>query len=159
MTPHELLVAPIVHMPPARILDGLGAPESARRLPGSPHNIVEIAAHLVYWQSWFLDRITGRPVPMAAHAADGWPAAGEADWNRVRDEFVAGLDRAVALVDTVEDVSRRIEPAIEFPPLAEYTVGDALTHVALHNGHHLGQIVTLRQMLGVWPPPEGSWTW
>jgi uncharacterized damage-inducible protein DinB len=159
MTPHELLAAPIAYMPPARILDALSPAHAVGRVPGSPHSIVEIVAHLVFWQAWFLDRITGRPVPMPAGAVLGWPAAGEGEWNRLRDEFVNGLHRAVALAETPDERVRRVEPAIEFPPLAEYTVADALTHLAMHNAHHLGQVVTLRQMLGAWPPPEGSWTW
>jgi hypothetical protein len=48
---------------------------------------------------------------------------------------------------------------IEFPPLANYTVGDAITHIAIHNTHHLGQIIILRQMLGAWPPPASIYTW
>lgn len=159
MTTHEMLIAPIAHMPPAKILDGLDPDEAARRIPGSPHTVVEILAHVVFWQGWFLDRITGRPVPMPEHAADGWPAALAGDWSRLRDEFVAGLDRAVTLGGTPEEASRRVEPSIEFPPMAEFTVSDALTHLAMHNAHHLGQVVTLRQILGAWPPPEGSWTW
>jgi uncharacterized damage-inducible protein DinB len=159
MTPHEMLVAPFGYMPPPRILDGLTPAQAGRRVQGGTHTIVEIVAHLGFWQSWFLDRITGRPAPMAASAALGWPAAGEDDWHRMRDEFVDGLHRAVALGETPGEGARRVEPSIEFPPLAEYTVADALTHVAIHNAHHLGQIVTIRQMLGAWPPPEGSWTW
>jgi uncharacterized damage-inducible protein DinB len=52
-----------------------------------------------------------------------------------------------------------VTPAIEFPPLAHHTVREALVHVAMHNAHHLGQVITLRQLLGAWPPPAGSYTW
>jgi hypothetical protein len=31
--------------------------------------------------------------------------------------------------------------------------------MAAHNPHDLGQVVLLRQMLGAWPPPSGSYTW
>jgi uncharacterized damage-inducible protein DinB len=31
--------------------------------------------------------------------------------------------------------------------------------MAAHNSHHLGQVVLLRQILGAWPPPSGSYTW
>jgi uncharacterized damage-inducible protein DinB len=34
-----------------------------------------------------------------------------------------------------------------------------VAHVAVHTAHHIGQIVTLRQLLGAWPPPQGSHTW
>ncbi len=52
-----------------------------------------------------------------------------------------------------------ITPPIEFGPLASYTVRDALVHVAQHNSHHLGQVILLRQLMALWPPPSGSWTW
>jgi len=159
MTPQEMLQSPFAYMPPERLLDGLAAAEAARRVPGTQHSIVEILAHLVFWQGWFLERVTGRPVPMVSTAAEGWPKAAEAEWDRLRTDFLNGLDRAVALGETQEALSARVEPAIEFPPLAEYTVREAITHVAIHNAHHLGQIVTLRQLIGAWPPPAGSWTW
>ena len=55
---------------------------------------------------------------------------------------------------------RRVDPPSEIPPLAAYAITDAtMAHLAMHNAHRLGQIVTPRQILGAWPPPEGSWTW
>jgi hypothetical protein len=29
----------------------------------------------------------------------------------------------------------------------------------VHNAHHLGQIILLRQLFGAWPPPSGRFTW
>ncbi len=52
-----------------------------------------------------------------------------------------------------------IAPPIEFPPLANFTIRDALVHMASHNAHHLGQVIILRQIMGLWPPPSGSYTW
>ena len=37
--------------------------------------------------------------------------------------------------------------------------GVALTNFAGHGVYHLGQVVTLRQGLGLWPPPSGGDTW
>ena len=37
--------------------------------------------------------------------------------------------------------------------------GDALVHIAQHNSHHLGQVVSARQFLELWPPRAGGWTW
>lgn len=150
----ELLVRPVAHMPPHQVLAGLSGDDAARRVPGITHSIVEIVAHMVYWQAWFLSRCAGIPVPLAAHAAEGWPTVTAADWARVRDQYLEDLGRAVAFPAT-----RRIEPPLEHPPMADYGVEDVLTHVAQHNSHHLGQIVTLRQVLALWPPPGGSYTW
>jgi uncharacterized damage-inducible protein DinB len=77
----------------------------------------------------------------------------------VRERFLEGLARALLVALDQEAGVRRLDPPIEFPPLANYTVADAVTHIAMHNAHHLGQIITLRRILGAWPPPGGSYTW
>lgn len=150
----ELLRKPLAFMAPAQVLDGLSPDEAARRLPGVSHSIAEVVAHMAFWQSWFLQRCAGIAAPMAAHAADGWPSATAADWERLRAHFLSDLERAVNLPG-----NGPITPPIEFPPIANYTIADALVHIGQHNAHHLGQIVTLRQALGFWPPPQGSYTW
>jgi hypothetical protein len=112
-----------------------------------------------FWQSWFLARCEGRHEPLVASASLGWPTVDAAGWPAVRDEFLSGLRRAVTLGESDTRRGTAVAPAIEFGPLSSYTVGDALTHVAMHNAHHLGQIITLRQLMGAWPPPGGSFTW
>ena len=154
-----MLISPFAYMPPARALDGLPMAQAGQRVSGAPHSVVEIVAHMVYWQRWFLDRCAGMAAPMAAKAETGWPAAGPGDWDALRGQFLEGLERAAEITGQESDGGRRVDPPIEFPPLANYTVSDAIAHIALHNAHHLGQIITLRQLAGAWPPPEGSWTW
>ncbi len=154
MDREELLLTPIAYIPPSRLLDGLSPEDASRRIPGVSHSIVEIVAHMVFWQAWFVNRCSGIAVPLPSHAAEGWPPTTVADWEPVREQFFAGARRAVLL-----KAEGRVDPPIEFPLMASYTIADAMTHVAQHNAHHLGQIVTLRQALGVWPPPGGSFTW
>ncbi len=101
---------------------------------------------------------TARPGRCPPPAALGWVAPEAGSWDAVRTGFLDGLDRLVTL-GAASDRGRRIDPPIEFPPLGQYTVGDVLVHVGAHNAHHLGQVVLLRQLLGAWPPPAGSWTW
>jgi uncharacterized damage-inducible protein DinB len=84
-------------------------------------------------------------------SAEGWPA--------LVARFDAGLERAARIGEDEARLARPVTPALEFPPLAHYTVRDALVHIAQHNSHHLGQIITTRQLLKAWPPPAGSWTW
>lgn len=153
----HLLTDTFVHMPPQQMLADLSPGDAESKPASAPHSIAEIVAHLDFWQTWFLKRCRGEAEPMVAQAALGWPSVTPGDWPAIRDRFVAGLRAAAELGSG--DVSRRIEPAIEFPPLAEYTIHDALVHLAMHNSHHLGQVVLMRQMLRVWPPPSGSWTW
>ena len=155
----EMLLDTFVHMPPLNLLEGLTSAEAARVPAENVHSIVEILAHVTFWQTWWVNRCEGRVTPMAASALHGWPAAAGEDWERVLDEFRDGVRRAVALSEDTAKLDAKITPAIEFPPLAHHTIRDALVHIAQHNAHHFGQIVILRQMIDQWPPPQGSWTW
>src|SRR5687768_14898566 len=47
----HLLVDTFVHMPPAQMLADLTEADAARKPEGAPHSIVEIIAHLDFWQS------------------------------------------------------------------------------------------------------------
>lgn len=159
MSLREQLLETFVHMPPMQILDGLSGEEAVRVPFAGLHDIASIVAHMEFWQSWFLKRCEGNSVAMPTTAADGWPAVTADQWQGLVARFRAGLERAVALGEDEVLLRQPIAPAIEFPPLAGYTIRDALTHMAQHNSHHLGQIVTARQILGRWPPPAGSFTW
>jgi uncharacterized damage-inducible protein DinB len=156
---HQLFQGAHSHLTAPAALAGLSAADAHRRPDASPHSIAAIVAHMAFWQEWFLDRCESRATPLVAHAALGWPAVSESDWDGVRARFESGFARGVALAQDEARAMAPLAPPIDFPPMASYTVRDALTHIALHNAHHLGQIITLRQQLGAWPPPAGSWTW
>lgn len=146
-------------MPPAQVLDGLAVEGAHRRPAGAAHSIAEIVAHLAFWQSWFVSRCNGVAEPMVQTAHAGWPAAPDGTWPDIHQRFLDGLHRAATLAGSAAALARPIAPPIEFPPLTQYTISDALVHIASHNAHHLGQVILLRQLSGFWPPPAGSWTW
>ena len=156
---HHLFQGAHSHLTPLAVIEGLSAAEADARLPGTPHSIAEIVAHMEFWQRWFLDRCDGKANAVVAQAALGWPAVAGGTWDSIRARFEQEFARGMALASDLTRLDLPLSPAIDFPPLAGYTVRDALTHVALHNAHHLGQVITLRQQLSAWPPPRGSWTW
>jgi uncharacterized damage-inducible protein DinB len=157
MNPRDLLIDTTPSIAPVRALEALDT-EHAERREGRLHTIAEIVGHLSFWQDWFRSRCEGGAAPMPASAALGWQAPAPGSWPAVRSGFLDGLERLAALGGTA-DVTRVLAPPLEFPPLAGYTIGDALVHVSNHNAHHLGQVIVLRQLMGLWPPPSGSWTW
>jgi uncharacterized damage-inducible protein DinB len=156
MNARQWLTETHAHMPPTAVLAQLGPADAERHLPGVPHSIADIVAHMSFWQEWLCLRCDGMGQAMPASAADGWPEVIPGAWPTVLARFTAGLARAESLGARAEQA---ITPPIEFPPLAGYSVQDAVIHIAQHNSHHLGQVVVLRQLLGRWPPPSGSWTW
>ena len=145
---------------PADVLDGLSAEHALAKPHGLPHSIAEIVAHMCYWQEWFnacaLSGFTGVP----EHAADGWPAVAADGWDALRSRYLAAIEAATHIVagsDTLDE--SLLPPGVPIPFLAKESRGSGILHAAVHSGHHLGQIVTMRQLLGIWPPPAGSMTW
>jgi uncharacterized damage-inducible protein DinB len=159
MDPRELLIDTVAHIQPGGALEGLDTDAAHRRVSGATHSIAEIVAHMIFWQEWFCDRCAGNQAPLPPNAAAGWPDAPVGSWPDLEQRFLAGLERAASCGLPESRLDQPVTPAIEFPPLAHYAIRDALVHIAQHNSHHLGQIILLRQMLGSWPPPSGSWTW
>jgi uncharacterized damage-inducible protein DinB len=159
MNPRELLIDTFAFVPPARALDGLTADEADRHAEGHTHSIAEIVAHMAFWQNWFCRRLDGIHEPPVGAAALGWPEPAPGSWEDLKGMFLVGLERVAAHGDPESRLDQPITPAIEFAPLMHYTTRDALVHVAHHNAYHLGQVVSLRQAMRLWPPAAGGWTW
>src|SRR5262245_56477478 len=154
----ELLIDTINHVPPARAIENLSAQEATRRLSGASHSIAEIIAHRIFWQEWLHRRCEGIGDPLPHKAMLSWPDVQGDTWPALQTRFVAGLDALVKMADSSE-LDQKVVPAVEVPHLADMTRRDAVIHAANHNAHHLGQIIILRQMMGLWPPPSGGMTW
>lgn len=144
-------------LPAQAALEGLEAADAERHMDWpNAHSIAEIVAHMAFWQDWFLGRVKGSGELAPATASIGWPEVKQGDWPEIQKRFLHGLEQ-VARLDATS--TQPIEPPFEFPPMAHHNAGDVVSHVALHNSHHLGQVITLLQCMGLWPPPAGSFTW
>ncbi len=154
-----------------RALDGLSG-EQAHLVPaGLPHSVAGIVAHVAYWQTYLLAVFAGDDPPAVEHAAQGWPDQArqvqpdsdpatsdpvnsdpvETDWEALKLIFFSGLDTLAAHARDeafLELLDRKGRPRIV-----------PLTSFAGHGLYHLGQVVTVRQLIGAWPPPGGGDTW
>ena len=155
----ELVLETYVHLAPLKMLEDLSGADAVRPPAAHMHSVAGLVAHMEFWQHWFLQRCRGVATPMPSHAADGWPDVSAAGWDSLRARFEAGLHEVIALGEQTDGLAEPVAPAIEMPSMATYSRQDALVHIAQHNSHHLGQVVSARQVLGLWPPRAGSWTW
>jgi uncharacterized damage-inducible protein DinB len=145
---------------PAAVLDGMTAEQALAKPHNLPHSIAEIVAHMCYWQEWF----NGCAVPgftgIAEHADPGWPAVTEEGWDSLRTRYLGALEEAKKIVSTSDSLGESLLPVgVQIPALARESRGSGILRAAVHGGHHLGQIVTIRQLMGLWPPAAGSMTW
>lgn len=89
--------------------------------------------------------------PFPEHDAESWPDVEEKDWEALREGFFGDLARLQALAHDPSTLNR-------VAPNGRKTA-DNLLGFASHNVYHLGQIVTVRRALGLWPPPSGGDSW
>jgi uncharacterized damage-inducible protein DinB len=159
----ELLVSDGAFARPAQILEGL-TQELAHKVPaGAPHSIYEELWHVAFWQQVTLDWIAGVETPYPASPRDGFPTLLDAEkeyWEQLCERFLAGADRAAEAAGDPARVNVDVRcPSRPGQPVRVMAVREQLENMAAHNAYHLGRIVLLRQLLGVWPPAGGGFTW
>ena len=149
-----------VHLEPRAILDGLTPDEAHAKPHGLPHSIAEIVAHICYWQEWFNNCAVVGFTGIPEHAVDGWPAVPPDEWHALRTRYLDSVEKAKRIAAESDSLGNPVlPPGLDIPSLANDSCGAGLLHAAVHSSHHLGQIITMRQLLGLWPPPAGTITW
>ena len=157
MTPQmieHLLTGKQSHLDPRKALRDLDWQVAGRRVQQAPNSIYKILNHLVYWQDIYLQRISGVDAPAPARPSLGWPLGQTPEdggaWSFAVARFEAGLETALKMARTWNLYDN-------IPTFRGITLAEALTYLAIHNSHHIGQIVTLRQALGAWPEARDVW--
>ena len=150
----QLLTGEGAHAKARNILEAIELAQLGVRPDVAPHSIYEELWHLVYWQDFFLGAIAGEERVTPPQAADTWPnRQAPEDLKEARDlvrSFLSGLNRAVA---------QAAEAELDKKVRGEATARTLLESLLAHNSYHLGRVVLLRQLIGIWPPPSGGDTW
>jgi uncharacterized damage-inducible protein DinB len=134
--------------PASRALDGLTPEQAVMKLEGSPHSIAEVVAHMLFWQKHDIATIETGVEPETT-PAESWPVVTHGDWLRLKDEFLASLEKCREIARIPENLDRLILGG-------RISVGLRLVWFTGHNAYHLGQVVLMRRMIGAWPPPGGG---
>lgn len=120
------------------------------RPAGAPHGIWELVEHIRIAQHDILDFCVNPEYEEMAWPADYWPAspepASDDAWHsslRSYKEDLAALNKLAN--DPEIDLGQRISHG------SGQTYGRELILVADHTAYHVGQIVLVRQLLGIWP--------
>jgi uncharacterized damage-inducible protein DinB len=159
----QVLIGDSAHTPGAIILEGLTDEFARRAMAGAPRSIYEELWHVGFWQQVTLDWVHGIETPYPVHATDGFPTSADKEaenWNQLRQRFLATSRDAAA---TALDASR-LDLEVRCPSrpglsVRIMTVREQLESLGAHNAYHFGRIVLLRQLLGLWPPPSGGFSW
>jgi len=125
-------------IPPARVND---------RADGLPHSLWDLVEHLRFSQADILEYAVDPAYQKKDWPDAYWPdwAAQPVEWDAALAGFFADLDALVALAETAD-----LTAELAWAP--GYTVLRQILVAADHNAHHLGQVISLRRALGLWPP-------
>jgi hypothetical protein len=142
-----LLVGSNEFTEPARVLHDLDAAAAFTTTSGAPHCIGHILSHMLFWQRFMLGLMRQESPAYPSSEAAGWPEITPDAWPATVAAFLNDLATLQALTQDEAALNREYKPGA--------TVGYLMCDAALHNAYHLGQIVMLRCMLGLWPPEGG----
>ena len=152
----QLLTGEGAYAKARNILENIELSQLGVRPDVAPHSIYEELWHAVWWQDLFLEAIEGGERSTPPHASDTWPEQqAPKDLKEARElvrSFLEGINRAVAYASDAEQLD-------ESATGGKSTVRSLLESLLAHNSYHLGKIVLLRQLIGIWPPPSGGDTW
>ena len=129
---------------PATIaVQGLTA-EQAMWSPGKGnHSVGQLAYHIWYWDSRELAEFKGeKPAPFDGNNNETFDKFTAAQW----DDLVKKLDQVLT------DWEKAVETADDQKLAANASL---ISHVATHNAYHIGQILYVRKLEGVWDPAKG----
>lgn len=145
----DLLGGGHAHLDFERAIAGLPAELRGARPSGLPHTPWRLVEHLRIAQ-WDILRFSVDPAHVSpAFPAGYWPA-GDAPpdpgaWDRSVAAFRADLRAMMGLV---------ADPAVDLLAPIPHGQGQTVLREALlvadHNAYHLGQLVTVRRLLGAW---------
>jgi uncharacterized damage-inducible protein DinB len=141
------------HVETANVLQGLDWKLAGVRPDGVPHSIFQLVNHIVYWQEWAVNWLDGKKPRPPRHASGSWPGkegpASRREWERTTQRLEKALRALQSRTREADLLSRH----------GNWTPLEMLLVIGSHTSYHVGQITSLRQALGVWPPPSGAVTW
>ncbi|MBN2335238.1 DinB family protein [Candidatus Bathyarchaeota archaeon] len=132
-----------IHVDPLVAVEGLSMSEANKRpFPGgrSPH---ELLYHIVYWLEYSLDLLDGT-VDVHEQGID-WET-GETRWEELVDRFSEDMSRLGAIAE-----NRSLDQEVKVSDDLSTCVGAEILGAVQHTSYHLGQVVTARRALGLWP--------
>lgn len=107
------------------------------------HSIAQLTSHLIFWDERTLEQFKGEK---------------PAKYDGNNDETFAPVDDKTwpATVKRIDEVLTDLEKEVEAADDAKLTKWyNIIAHVGAHNAYHLGQILYVRKLQGVWNPNKG----
>ncbi|MDQ2842316.1 MAG: DinB family protein [Acidobacteriota bacterium] len=122
---------------------GLSAKDAAWTDGSGNHSVGMLANHLVFWDRRALQQIKGEKVArFDGNNDETFNAFNEAQWAEIQKQLDSVLTDIETYVETVDEAELEKNAS-------------TLSHIATHNAYHVGQMLYVRKLHGVWNPAQG----
>jgi uncharacterized damage-inducible protein DinB len=130
-------------VPANEAVAGLSAKDAAWTDGSGNHSVGMLANHLVFWDTRALQQLKGEPRPkFSGNNDETFNAFSEAQWAETQKNLDAVLSDIERYVESVDEKTLEKNAA-------------TLSHIATHNAYHVGQMLYVRKLHGVWNPANG----
>src|SRR6201991_3845581 len=108
------------------------------------HSVGQLANHLVFWDRESLAKFKGeKPAKFDGNNDETFNSFDEKSW--------------AATVTQLDAVMTEWEKAVEAADDAKISLWSSrIAHVGTHNAYHIGQMIYVRKLQGVWDPARGG---
>ena len=124
-------------------IDGLSAEQANWTDGKGNHSIAQLTSHLIFWDERTLQQFKGEK---------------PAKYDGNNDETFAPVDDKTwpATVKKMDDVMTQWEKAVETADETRLSKWySTIAHIGTHNAYHIGQILYVRKLQGVWDANKG----
>jgi uncharacterized damage-inducible protein DinB len=124
-------------------VDGLSAKDAAWTDGSGNHSVGMLANHLVFWDRRALQQLKGeKNAKFSGNNDETFNAFTEAQWAETQKQLDEVLTELETYVETVDEKTLEKNASL-------------LSHIATHNAYHIGQMLYVRKLHGVWNPENG----
>jgi len=132
-----------------KVVAGIPPKLRGTRPAGAPHSPWEIVEHLRLAQADIIEFCVSSTYAEKRWPADYWPATASPPSRSAWDDSIAGFQRDRRALQKLA-ANPKIELTATIPHGTGQTYLRELVLVADHTAYHVGQLVLVRQLLGIW---------
>ena len=125
-----------------KVLHDVGADEALKNIPGIKNNIWRLVAHITYWRTSVVNRLTGttNPPPFADFLLPD--NCNEENWRQALHDFEAAYHLLRNAIHSFHE-----ENLQKLSPRKDQTFYELIMGCLQHDAYHLGQMMLLKKVL------------
>jgi uncharacterized damage-inducible protein DinB len=139
------------HYDVLKALRGITAEDAKKQPIKNERSIWDHLYHIVFWHEITLKAIEGEELDWKVIEGTDWlpkdAKLTENTWKQLVENFSDHLDKLKEIAEKA-DFDRLIKGFGNTP------LGRGIIIEFQHNAYHIGQIILIRKILGIWPPPD-----